>query len=81
MNLISVLSNCAEYAGDADLVELIDEFVAGLEDEAMCKVLNDYDGLHRLAHQMKGAGGSSYEYQMLTEAGKGKYRNEKRNKY
>ncbi|MCP4255143.1 MAG: Hpt domain-containing protein, partial [Candidatus Scalindua sp.] len=35
------------------------------------KVLNnfDYDGLRRLAHQMKGAGGS-YGYQVLTEAAK-----------
>ena len=64
---------CSEYADDADLVELIDEFVAGLEEEikAMRKVLGsgDYDGLRRLAHQMKGAGGS-YGYPMLTEAAK-----------
>ncbi len=64
---------CSAYADDTDLVELIDEFVAGLEDEvqAMRKVLmdGDYDGLCRLAHQMKGAGGS-YGYQMLTDAAK-----------
>ncbi|MCP3687769.1 MAG: response regulator, partial [Gammaproteobacteria bacterium] len=63
----------SEYADEADLVELIDAFVAGLEDDvkAMRKVLNnfDYDGLRRLAHQMKGAGGS-YGYQVLTEAAK-----------
>ena len=29
----------------------------------------DYEGLRRLAHQMKGAGGS-YGYQVLTEAAK-----------
>jgi len=37
----------------------------------MRKVLvdGDYDSLHRLAHKMKGAGGS-YGYQMLTETAK-----------
>ena len=63
----------SEYTDETDLVELIDAFVAGLEDDvkAMRKVLGDYDydGLRRLAHQMKGAGGS-YGYQMLTEAAK-----------
>ncbi|MBS1259574.1 MAG: Sensor histidine kinase RcsC [Candidatus Scalindua arabica] len=63
----------SEYADDADLVELIDEFAAGLEAdvESMRKVLEsgDHDGLRRLAHQMKGAGGS-YGYPMLTEAAK-----------
>jgi len=64
---------CSEYAEDADLVELIDEFVAGQEKgiESMRKAMEngDYEGLRRLAHQMKGAGGS-YGYQMLTEAAK-----------
>ncbi len=64
---------CSEYADDTDLTELIDEFVAGLEDDiaSMRKVLEsgDYDGLCRLTHQMKGAGGS-YGYPMLTEASK-----------
>jgi HPt (histidine-containing phosphotransfer) domain-containing protein len=63
----------SEYADDADLVELIDEFTAGLEAdiESMRKALEngDHDGLRRLAHQMKGAGGS-YGYPMLTEAAK-----------
>jgi HPt (histidine-containing phosphotransfer) domain-containing protein len=63
----------SEYADDADLVELIDEFAAGLEAdvESMRKALEngDHDGLRRLAHQMKGAGGS-YGYSMLTEAAK-----------
>ncbi len=66
-------SICSEYTDDADLVELIDEFVAGLEADiaSMRKVMEDgdYDGLRRLAHQMKGAGGS-YGYPMLTEAAK-----------
>ncbi len=66
-------SICSEYINDADLVELIDEFVAGLEGDirAMRKALEsgDYDGLRRLAHQMKGAGGS-YGYPMLTKAAK-----------
>jgi CheY-like chemotaxis protein/HPt (histidine-containing phosphotransfer) domain-containing protein len=64
---------CSEYADDTDLVELIDEFVVGLEAdvESMRKALEngDHDGLRRLAHQMKGAGGS-YGYPMLTEAAK-----------
>ena len=64
---------CSEYADDTDLVELIDEFVVGLaaDIESMRKVLedSDYDGLRRLAHQMKGAGGS-YGYPMLTETAK-----------
>jgi len=63
----------SELADDADLVELIDEFVAGLKDDikAMHKVLDgcDYDGLRSLAHQMKGAGGS-YGYPILTETAK-----------
>ncbi len=63
----------SEYADDADLVDLIDEFVAGLgaDIESMREALEsgDYDGLCRLAHQMKGAGGS-YGYPMLTEAAK-----------
>ncbi|MCP4252243.1 MAG: response regulator [Candidatus Scalindua sp.] len=62
---------CSEYADDTDLIELIDEFVTGLKEdvESMRKVQEDgdYDGLRRLAHQMKGAGGS-YGYQILTEA-------------
>ncbi len=63
----------SEYADDTDLAELIDEFVAGLKEDivSMRKALEcgDHDGLRRLAHQMKGAGGS-YGYSMLTEAGK-----------
>ncbi len=63
----------SEYADDADLMVLIDEFVAGLEEdiESMRKVLKngDHEGLRRLAHQMKGAGGS-YGYPMLTEVAK-----------
>ncbi|GAX61102.1 signal transduction histidine kinase-like protein [Candidatus Scalindua japonica] len=64
---------CSEYSDDEDLVELIDEFVAGLKEDiaSMRKVLEseDYNGLCRLAHQMKGAGGS-YGYPILTEAAK-----------
>ncbi len=64
---------CSEYADDEDLEGLIDEFAAGLEEdiEAMRKTMenSDYDGLRRLAHQMKGSGGS-YGYPMLTEAAK-----------
>ncbi|MFQ5964700.1 MAG: PAS domain S-box protein [Candidatus Scalinduaceae bacterium] len=61
----------SEYTDDLDLVELIDEFAAGLGDDIKAMRLalehGDYDGLRRLSHQMKGAGGS-YGYPMLTEA-------------
>ena len=61
----------SEYTDDADLVDIIDEFAAGLEAdvESMRKAMEsgDHDGLRRLAHQMKGAGGS-YGYPMLTGA-------------
>jgi HPt (histidine-containing phosphotransfer) domain-containing protein len=64
---------CSEYADDEDMVDLIDEFVEELGEEiaSMRKVFEggDYDGLCRLAHQMKGAGGS-YGYPMLTEVAK-----------
>jgi len=63
----------SEYADDVDLIELIDEFTAGLEADvdSMREALEsgDHNGLRRLAHQMKGAGGS-YGYPMLTEAAK-----------
>ena len=63
----------SEYADDSDLRVLIDEFVAGLEEdtESMRKALksSDHEGLQRLAHQMKGAGGS-YGYPMLTKVAK-----------
>ncbi len=62
---------CSNLADDEDLTDLIDEFVAELEEDisTMRKALEscDYDGLRRLAHQIKGAGGS-YGYPMLTEA-------------
>ncbi len=63
----------SEYADDEDLVDIIDEFVVELKTdiEAMRKEMEvgNYDGLRRLAHQMKGAGGS-YGYPMLTEEGR-----------
>jgi len=61
----------SDYGDDADLTEVIDEFVGGLPDQAarMRDALqhNDFDGLRGLAHQLKGAGGS-YGYGCLTEA-------------
>ncbi len=62
---------CSNFADGEDLTDLIDEFVAELEEDisSMRKAFEnrDYDGLRRLAHQIKGAGGS-YGYPMLTEA-------------
>ncbi|MHC4986680.1 MAG: response regulator, partial [Planctomycetota bacterium] len=61
----------SEYANDADLAELVAGFAAGLAEkvQVMQTALSaqDFDGLSRLAHQMKGAGGS-YGYPSLTEA-------------
>ncbi len=63
----------SEYGDDPDLIELIDEFVLGLNDDL--KTMNEalengeHDALRRLAHQIKGAGGS-YGYPMITEVGK-----------
>ncbi len=63
----------SEYADDEDLVGLIDEFVTelGVDIAAMRNKMEsrDHEGLRRLAHQMKGAGGS-YGYPVLTEAAK-----------
>ncbi|MCP5003551.1 MAG: Hpt domain-containing protein [Planctomycetes bacterium] len=63
----------SEFAEDSDLVDIIEEFAVGLADDvaAMRKVLDsgNHVGLTRLAHQMKGAGGS-YGYPMLTETAK-----------
>ncbi len=63
---------CSEYVDD-DLVDLIDDFVTEL-DVDIASMRNkmesgDHEGLGRLAHQMKGAGGS-YGYPMLTVAAK-----------
>ncbi|GJQ58496.1 MAG: hypothetical protein SCALA701_12970 [Candidatus Scalindua sp.] len=63
----------SEYGDDPDLVELIDEFVLGFGDDlrTMKETLEngDLSALRRLAHQIKGAGGS-YGYPMISEAGK-----------
>ena len=60
----------SEYAGDADLAPIIKEFVSCLPERT--KAMRDrflsgnFPDLERLAHQLKGAGGS-YGYPMLTE--------------
>ena len=60
----------SEYADDEDLTEVIDDFVAGLrkqvEQMQQAASNNDHKTLQRLAHRLKGAGGS-YGYPMLTE--------------
>jgi CheY-like chemotaxis protein/HPt (histidine-containing phosphotransfer) domain-containing protein len=58
------------YADDPDMVEVIDGFVAALP-ERIGALLDsfaggDYETLERLAHQLKGAGGS-YGYPLLTQ--------------
>lgn len=61
------------YKDDPDLAGLIDEFITSLGEDikTMRRELKhgNYDGLRRLAHQMKGAGGS-YGYPEMTEAAK-----------
>jgi len=61
----------SEFAADPDMADIIDEFIAGLPAhvEAMRDALaNSQCGeAQRLAHQLKGAGGS-YGYPMLTGA-------------
>jgi len=61
----------SELADADDLAEIINGFVAGLDGHVrqMHDALNngDHDRLRRLAHQMKGAGGS-YGYPQLTQA-------------
>lgn len=63
----------SEFADDPDLADIIDDFVAGLPEtvSAMREALanNHHEGLQRLAHQLKGAGGS-YGYPQLTDAAK-----------
>ncbi len=61
----------SEFADDPDLAEIIDELVGALADkiEAMRQALENghFEKLQRLAHQLKGAGGS-YGYPLVTEA-------------
>ena len=61
------------FADDADLIEIIDIFVSDLPSKltAMREALanNHHEELQRLAHQLKGAGGS-YGYPQLTEVSK-----------
>jgi len=63
----------SEFADDADLAEIIDQFVTGLAEQlkAMREALanNHHEKVQRLAHRLKGAGGS-YGYPLLTEVSK-----------
>ena len=63
----------SEYDADPDLAGILGEFVLGLAGmlTAMREALanNHHEGLQRLAHQLKGAGGS-YGYPQLTDAAK-----------
>jgi len=61
----------SDFADDPDLAGIIEQFVAGLpsrlEEMRGAAANGDYERLRRLAHQLKGAGGS-YGYPMLTDA-------------
>jgi len=63
----------SKFADDPDMVDLIEDFVAGLAGQVkrMREALTHrhLEELQRLAHQLKGAGGS-YGYPALTEAAK-----------
>jgi PAS domain S-box-containing protein len=60
----------SQYADDPDLAEVLAQFVKGLPEqvEAMSRALaaGRHEELRRLAHRLKGAGGS-YGYPLLTE--------------
>ncbi len=69
----AVAAIASQFADDPDMAEVIASFVRQLPDrcQSMREALKNGDlpTLQRLAHQMKGAGGS-YGYPMLTQAGK-----------
>ena len=63
----------SEFADDPDFTDIIAQFVVGLPDKisSMRDALDhsDFETLQRLAHQLKGAGGS-YGYPALTDSAK-----------
>jgi HPt (histidine-containing phosphotransfer) domain-containing protein len=60
----------SQYADDPDLADILDKFVASLGGRIMpmrnALANRDYDEVRRLAHKLKGAGGS-YGYPQLSE--------------
>lgn len=63
----------SELAGDPDLQELVEEFVAELPSKAAAMqqflIEGDMDMLIRLAHQLKGSAGG-YGFRVITDAAK-----------
>ncbi len=63
----------SEFAGDPEMAELVDMFVAELPDRVRAiqqsLTRNDFDALVRLAHQLKGAAGG-YGFSTITDAAK-----------
>ncbi len=63
----------SDYADDPDLADtidgLVDDLGSDINDMRTAFENSDYDKLRRLAHQMKGAGGS-YGYNIMTEVSK-----------
>ncbi len=61
----------SEFANDPDLADIIGDFVNGLTEQtdemATALQASQFEDLRRMAHQLKGAGGS-YGYPSITEA-------------
>jgi len=61
----------SDLAGDADLADIVEEFVGELPDRiaALTHALDDhnFDDLRRIAHQLKGAAGG-YGFSVITDA-------------
>lgn len=61
----------SEFAGDPDMVELVEEFALSMPDRVAAIVSyrdsNDLSGLIHVSHQLKGAGGG-YGFTAVSEA-------------
>lgn len=72
-NTVSAAPIVSEFAGEADMIELIEMFVDGLpaQVQAMLDAVrkNDIAAIAVVAHQLKGAGGG-YGYPALTDVAK-----------
>jgi HPt (histidine-containing phosphotransfer) domain-containing protein len=62
----------SDYADDADMAEILREFVVGMRETSQKLTAHlqagDLEEVKRIGHQMKGAG-ASYGFQAITDAG------------